>query len=95
VTDSVASARDVIARAEARLLDVRKARVALAAAGERTGDAEAEIAVCATMLATFERGLLAALDADLQEAARKLAGTIPGIVAAGGIDSASVTPRSS
>ena len=34
-------------------------------------------------------------DADLQEAARKLAGTIPGTAAGGGVDSASVTARHS
>jgi hypothetical protein len=60
VTDPVATAQAVMARAEALLVEVRQARIDLAAAAESP-----ERAVYLGMLESFERGLLAALDEDV------------------------------
>jgi hypothetical protein len=57
VTDPGAIAQAVMARAEALLVDVRQARIALTAAAESP-----ERTAYLSMLESFERGLLAALE---------------------------------
>jgi hypothetical protein len=56
-SDPVAAAQAVMARAETLLVEARQARIALAAAAESP-----ERTVHLTILETFEKGLLAALE---------------------------------
>jgi len=67
VPSPIAAAAAVIARAEPLLLDVRRARVALTAAKNTPDVDPAERAVHLLMLKTFERGLLAAVEAVIAE----------------------------
>jgi len=69
VTDPVATAQAVMARAEALLVEVRQARIDLAAAAESP-----DRAVYLGMLESFERGLLAALDEDVVAELKALRG---------------------
>ena len=57
MTDPVAAAEALMRRAEGLLVEVRQTRIALAAAPE-----SGERAVYLSMLETFEKGLLAALE---------------------------------